>query len=115
MENEGFSSAEFADTLGIGRPLLSHVLGGRNNPSLQLVMKILEHFPAYSADWLISGKDSKQTIETPGNEPEEKDTVTAIPSATPPAGIENRVSKSEPQRVLLFFADGTFEAYNSRK
>ena len=93
MENKGFSPAEFADPL----------------------MKILEHFPAYSADWLISGKDSKQTIEPPGNEPEEKGTGTTTPSATPPAGIENRVSKSEPQRVLLFFADGTFEAYNSRK
>jgi transcriptional regulator with XRE-family HTH domain len=36
MENEQMNAGEFADQLGIGRPLLSHVLGGRNNPSLQL-------------------------------------------------------------------------------
>src|SRR5436190_1744990 len=64
MEKEGISPSELADKIGIGRPLLSHVLSGRNKPSLQLVLKILGHFPNYSANWLISGQEKNSAPET---------------------------------------------------
>ena len=114
MEKEGLSPAEFADTIGIGRPLLSHVLGGRNNPSLQLVIKILECFPAYSADWLINGKTQSRSETVAGQQAEtEIKTLAEKPGSIP--FQEKSVSKSAVSRALLFYSDGTFEAYNPRK
>ncbi len=123
MEKEGLSPASFADALGIGRPLMSHVLGGRNNPSLQLVMKILEHFPAYSADWLVRGVEI-ENVPAPMTEPANQLFSFTAPTAAEPLEpnfvaqaplSENSVSKSAVQRTMLFYADGTFEEYKPRK
>jgi transcriptional regulator with XRE-family HTH domain len=110
MENEGMSAAEFADHLGIGRPLLSHVLGGRNNPSLQLVLKILNHFPAYSANWLIQGIKEKTEQST---EPVVKQNIVEKAATVVPKQM--RPNSSLSQRALLFYGDGTFEEYKARK
>ena len=45
IEREGMSQGQFADYIGINRPTLSHVIAGRNNPSMDVVMKIHQHFP----------------------------------------------------------------------
>ena len=41
MDNEDLSPAKFADRLQINRAVISHILNGRNNPSLDVVLKIL--------------------------------------------------------------------------
>lgn len=55
MESEDMTPARFADTLEIGRAVISHILNGRNNPSLDIVMRILQHFPRINPDWLLYG------------------------------------------------------------
>lgn len=84
MDKEGHSPASFADTLGIGRPLMSHVLGGRNNPSLQLVMKILEFFPAYSADWLVCGVEENSKSIAKEEQPNELFGISQEPTPAQP-------------------------------
>ena len=42
MEKENLTPAKFADRLEINRAVISHILNGRNNPSLDVVTKILE-------------------------------------------------------------------------
>ena len=56
MRSEGLSAADFADKIGINRSGLSHIINGRNNPSLDFVMKIHNVFPSISLDWLLDGK-----------------------------------------------------------
>lgn len=58
MESEDMTPARFADTLQIGRPIISHILNGRNNPSLDVISRILSEIPHINAEWLISGKGS---------------------------------------------------------
>lgn len=55
MESEGYTPARFADTLDIGRAIVSHILNGRNNPSLDVISRILEAFPSINPDWLLFG------------------------------------------------------------
>ncbi len=55
MDYNKFTPSEFADVLEIDRSRLSHILNGRNNPSLEIVMKILEKFPEINSDWLLFG------------------------------------------------------------
>lgn len=49
------STSAFADTIGISRSGLTHLLTGRNQPSLDVARKILAKFPEISTEWLIMG------------------------------------------------------------
>jgi transcriptional regulator with XRE-family HTH domain len=49
------SSASFADQIGVQRSSISHILSGRNKPSLDFVLKTLKAFPTLSSDWLLHG------------------------------------------------------------
>jgi DNA-binding XRE family transcriptional regulator len=49
------SAASFADTIGISRSGLTHLLTGRNQPSLDVAKKILAKYPEISTEWLIMG------------------------------------------------------------
>lgn len=55
MEAEKMTPARFADSLHIGRAVISHILNGRNNPSLEVITRILTHIPKINSDWLITG------------------------------------------------------------
>jgi transcriptional regulator with XRE-family HTH domain len=57
MEKEGLNSALFADKIGVSRGTITHVLSGRNKPSLEVVQKILDTFPTINSDWLLVGKN----------------------------------------------------------
>ena len=55
MENENLTPAKFADKLQINRANISHILNGRNNPSLDVVARILSEMPYINSEWLING------------------------------------------------------------
>ncbi len=53
IKKKQMSSSQFADVLGIPRSSISHILSGRNKPSLDVVQKILTAFPEVSAEDLL--------------------------------------------------------------
>jgi DNA-binding XRE family transcriptional regulator len=55
LQTRQLSPTQFADALGLARPIISHVLSGRNKPSLEVVQKIIAAFPDISLPWLLSG------------------------------------------------------------
>lgn len=68
LRNENKSSAQLAEEIGVQASGISHILSGRNNPSLDFILKMLEKYQFLSTDWLLFGrgamyKDSKmQTL-----------------------------------------------------
>ena len=72
------SAASFADTIGISRSGLTHLLTGRNQPSLDVAKKILAKYPEISTEWLIMGMgemmrpeaEATPEVNTPAPEPE---------------------------------------------
>jgi transcriptional regulator with XRE-family HTH domain len=56
IEKEKLSPTQFASEIGVQRSALSHVLSGRNNPSLDFMMKIKTRYPDINLDWLLLGK-----------------------------------------------------------
>ncbi len=56
LDKENISAAKFADVLGVQRSSISHILSGRNKPSLDFVQRILQKFPEINSDWLLFGK-----------------------------------------------------------
>jgi plasmid maintenance system antidote protein VapI len=71
MQHEGLTSARFAEIIGIQRSAMTHIMKGRNNPSFDVILKILSNFPDINTDWLIFGKgtmlksQSQQNITQP--------------------------------------------------
>jgi len=61
------SASEFADKIGVQRSSVSHVLSGRNKPSIDFLEKILIAFPDIDATWLISGRKGS-SIKTIGQD-----------------------------------------------
>jgi transcriptional regulator with XRE-family HTH domain len=93
------SPSSFADNIGIKRSNLSHVLSGRNKPSLDFLSKILNSYPSVNASWLVTGVTREGTLK----EPEAESAIGSEPSVADPKAIE---------RILIFYKDGTFKSYN---
>jgi DNA-binding XRE family transcriptional regulator len=55
LDWQQLSSTQFADRIGVGRPVVSHILSERNKPSLEVVQRVIAAFPEISLAWLLSG------------------------------------------------------------
>lgn len=56
MKKENLAPSSFAESIGIQRSALSHILNGRNKPSLDVIMKIHQAYNYINLDWLLYGK-----------------------------------------------------------
>ncbi|MCE2741933.1 MAG: hypothetical protein LW669_10670 [Sphingobacteriales bacterium] len=67
MESKSMSKSAFAALIDISLPVLTHIGSGRNKPGLEMIAKILTHFPDISPDWLILGNGGmyRKEVEVP--------------------------------------------------
>lgn len=84
---EGLTSGSFADLIGVQRSSMSHILNGRNNPSLDFIIKTLQHFPKLNPEWLLNGSGSMYKQE-----------VTVQPA---PNVRERSIFDSEPEKAVI--------------
>lgn len=63
IDLQNLTSSSFANEIGVQRSSVSHVLSGRNKPSLDFVTKIKDRFPEVNLEWLISGKGSMISVQ----------------------------------------------------
>lgn len=132
MEHFGMNASSFADKIGVQRSSISHLLSGRNKPSLDFVMKILDIFPEVNLYWILNGKGNLLKEETNLEEtflqknipdftplsnpnlPQEENignqTETAFPKRNVP--FEDLKTDSEIFKIVLFYKDGTFRDFN---
>ena len=97
LDAENISQAQLADTLGVARAGISHILSGRNKPGFDFLEAMALHYPQISMDWLLTGKGRmyKDASASSG----ENAVFAALPSP-------RRVSK-----ILVFYDDNTFEEF----
>jgi len=58
LRTENKTSAQLAEEIGVQASGISHILSGRNNPSLDFVLKMLEKYQFLSTEWLLFGRGS---------------------------------------------------------
>jgi transcriptional regulator with XRE-family HTH domain len=63
LKSKNLSASQFAEKIGIQPSGISHILSGRNRPSLEFVQKLLKRFPDINADWLLFGKGDMEKAE----------------------------------------------------
>lgn len=84
VKNEGLTNNRFATEIGISPAAVTHIISGRNNPSLEIISKIAARYPNYSLRWLILGELpilSTEAENTPKNP--EKTPVVSQQELTP--------------------------------
>ena len=106
LEDKGLSPSAFADAIDIQRSSMSHILSGRNNPSLDMIQKILNNFPDINSSWLLTGKGKMKQLDLFGAEDERK-----MPEPSPliatkqkneePIKVEKLETESFPEQKII--------------
>lgn len=126
---KNLTAGEFAAKLGIQPSNVSHLLSGRNNPSLDFVKKLKETFPEYNLDWIIMGV-GPMTVSEPfmysappttlfETDPLE-DTPVETHTTSESVEVESRqeptasIPMTAPQGIILVFDDGTYKFLSPR-
>ena len=55
MKCYDLSPSQFAERTGIQRASVSHIISGRNKPSLEVMLKVYDAFPGVDMKWLMTG------------------------------------------------------------
>ena len=114
LDYYGVSATAFSEELDFNRSTISHLLSGRNKPSLEFVMKVLQKYPEVELYWLLNGKGSFPSDQNPNatsiqktqNEPSKE-----IPFQFSAEKVQNQEKKIE--RIVVFFKDGSFKDYEN--
>lgn len=126
IKMNGMNNTSFADKIGVQRSSISHVLAGRNKPSIDFIQKILVNFPKVNADWLITGKkigktsdstvrpepEKHLTLQAETAEEEERPVYHSAKQDQAEIGnkkLEESISDKQIARIVVFYTDGTFE------
>lgn len=111
------SAASFADEIKVNRSSISHILSGRNKPSLDFVLKVISSYPEVDLYWLLNGKGSfpKQNAR---EKEKEKEKALSTNELQKPIKKEMAVTKKDTERnsvkkIILFYEDGTFEVHEN--
>lgn len=110
MEYYSESASSFSDKIGVQRSSISHILSGRNKPSLDFVLKIMSAFPEVELYWLLNGKGRFPSGANKSNV--EKEINREIEEPQNPANI---VSDKQIDKIVIFYKDGTFTEFQKSR
>ena len=71
LRAKNITARQFAEEIGIQPSGMSHIMGGRNNPSLDFAVKVLKRYPEIDANWLLLGKGAMYVERGVGSEKRE--------------------------------------------
>lgn len=110
IDDQGLSNTDFAKEANLNPAIISHILSGRNKPSLQVINQIKESFTNVNLDYLITGsgqlyvditnvKSKEMPVETnlfgqAGGLPMEGVRVVSEPGTIPAKAPEEPVEKT---------------------
>ena len=87
IENEELKPASFADKIGVNRATVSHVLSGRNKPSIDFLDKMIRAFPDLNSNWIVIGEGFMRKSD----------------------GVKEVVKSKNIKKIVVFYDDNSFE------
>ncbi|GAA0871063.1 helix-turn-helix transcriptional regulator [Gangjinia marincola] len=129
------NASSFSDKIEVGRSSISHIISGRNKPSLDFIMKVVETFPEVDLYWLLNGKGSfpksgssstasgvQQTISSSStvseNTPAQKETLVSNPNVesvqTASTHLQQLPRKGKTiEKIIVLYTDGSFDSFEN--
>ena len=135
MDQHGLNASSFAERIHVGRSSISHILSGRNKPSLDFVINTVKEFPEVDLYWLLNGKGTypktEQTTTTALSSNSSSENVKGSSVSNKVKEDKNDTSKNlfspvqlkdnlnetqikkgkNIQKVILIYDDGSFEYF----
>lgn len=126
LRAKNLTASQFAELMGIQPSNVSHLLNGRNKPSLDFLTKLKEIFPEYSFDWIIMGKkpitinEPSPTVFNDNNmrfEDVDDEKVMEFDE------IDEKIEEHSPfvsndegiEKIIVIYKDNTFEIIHPKK
>ena len=134
LDYYNLSASAFADRINVQRSSLSHLLSGRNKPSLDFIIKVIEVFPEVDLYWILNGKGTFPKSEKNFSIQSTKQEVTSDETNTPDLFSTDQTNSKQPfinneiekksisisnndvktiERIVIFYTDGSFKNYQS--
>ena len=113
MKENELTASSFADKIGVQRSSISHILSGRNKPSLDFIAKIEANFNEVSFHWLLTGEELP--VPSPTASPQLSVASKPTTQDTPSAPEYQSMHSSSKQLVDLIyvFSDGSFQRFHA--
>jgi len=97
---ENISQSSFADTLGVARASVSHILSGRNKPGFDFIESLTKAYPALNIEWLITGEGkmykTAKIVDLTPQEPDLFSSVQEETAAIPPLALDSAPEPAAP-------------------
>ncbi len=120
----GLTSTRFADYISVNRPIISHILSGRNKPSLEIIQKIVNKFPELGYNWIADEEQLDMEIVSQIVKNQDfNDLFTNIYSSRE-SSEKNNVelgkeifnskdlgNKKRIEKIVVFYSDNTFKQF----
>jgi transcriptional regulator with XRE-family HTH domain len=124
LDYYGLTAAAFAEEIDFNRSTISHLLSGRNKPSLEFVMKLYQKFPEVDMDWLLFGKgnfptsaqnEAMETVKVKTTVSEKKAAnLFSDENITEKSKMEQNVeNQKQIEKIVIFYKDGSFNVYQN--
>ncbi|MBR5699515.1 MAG: helix-turn-helix transcriptional regulator [Bacteroidales bacterium] len=105
LSAENISQSQLADTLGVARAGISHILAGRNKPGYDFIESLMLHYPDLNIEWLITGKGRMYNGPRADESPENSPSIEPNTLDNTSKSIENKKGIS---KIIVYYTDGTF-------
>ena len=106
IQHHQLSASQFAASIGVQRSSISHILSGRNKPSLDFILKVTNTYTDVDIYWLLNGK---------GSFPKSSSSPTIAGNSPALSSTNNNpesVNHKKINRILICYDDGTFDEYH---
>ena len=134
LDYYNLSASAFADKINVQRSSLSNLLSGRNKPSLDFIIKVIEVFPEVDLYWILNGKGTFPKSEKNFSIQSTKQEVTSDETNNPNLFSTDQTNSKQPfitneiekklislsnndaktiERIVIFYTDGSFKNYQS--
>lgn len=116
MEQHELNASSFAEMIGVQRSSISHILSGRNKPSLEFLTKIEAAFDEVSFEWLLKGEEDKARISNRSPTRSEISSGNESVKIPPKHTIEQLTpnTKEDIVKIVHYYADGSFDSFFKR-
>lgn len=132
MEYKSLTASQFADAMEVPRAVVSHVLSGRNKPSLDVIIKIASTYSDVNLDWLLLGNGEmlntlavhfpEHPLEVAAEDELPQEDQVANNGRHEPDIVQKRLADvgaadqakentRSIKQVMMFYSDGTFETF----
>lgn len=121
------NAREFANKIDVQRSSISHVLSGRNRPSLDFLIKVKREFPELRWDYLLLGEkpmtESEEKViqySMEGKQAEEVSSPTLFEPISEPEPVKDKVTLREEKRekkiakIVWFYDDNSYEVFENK-